>query len=560
MPNYVFNPFTGNLDVVVDDAAEVVFTQADPSDWTTNPQSAKEALDELAARPTSGETNTASNIGGGEEVFAQKVGVDLEFKTLLAGTNVTLTSDADSITIDASSAGEANTASNLGAGEGVFAQKTGVDLEFKSLVAGTNVALTSDATSITIDASSAGEANTASNIGGGEEVFAQKVGVDLEFKTLIAGTNVTLTSDADSITIDASGAGEANTASNIGTGDGVFAQKNGVDLEFKSLVGGTNIILTPDADSITIDASGEANSAANIGTGEGIYAQKNGATLEFKSLVAGTNVVLTSSADSITIDASGAGEANTASNLGLGEGVFAQKTGVDLEFKSFVAGTNVTLTSDANSITIDATDTGESNTASNIGTGEGIFAQKTGIDLEFKTLVAGTNVTLTSGTDIITIDASSAGEANTASNLGLTGEGVFAQKTGVDLEFKKLKAGTNISLTSDSESITITSSGGGGGSYADIAISAFDIDWNAGTTFYKAVSANATFTFSNVVAGKSITVAITNSTGSSYSLLFPTTKQEPFGLENTIFSNSTNIYTFTSINGVIYCSSFANVA
>ena len=43
----------------------------------------------------------------------------------------------------------------------------------------------------------------------------------------------------------------------------------------------------------------------------------------------------------------------TASNLGVGEDVFAQKTGTTLEFKSLVAGTNVTLTSDANTITID---------------------------------------------------------------------------------------------------------------------------------------------------------------------------------------------------------------
>jgi len=53
----------------------------------------------------------------------------------------------------------------------------------------------------------------------------------------------------------------------------------------------------------------------------------------------------------------GGGEINTASNLGTGEDVFFQKTGVDLEFKSLVAGTNVTLTSDDDEITITTTDT-----------------------------------------------------------------------------------------------------------------------------------------------------------------------------------------------------------
>ncbi|GAH20659.1 unnamed protein product, partial [marine sediment metagenome] len=38
---------------------------------------------------------------------------------------------------------------------------------------------------------------------------------------------------------------------------------------------------------------------------------------------------------------------------------------------------------------------GESNTASNVGTGEGVFKQKLGVDLQFKTLLAGTGVNIT---------------------------------------------------------------------------------------------------------------------------------------------------------------------
>ena len=52
------------------------------------------------------------------------------------------------------SGGEANTASNLGTGAGVFAQKVGVDLQFKSLVAGSETSITSTATEITINSTS----------------------------------------------------------------------------------------------------------------------------------------------------------------------------------------------------------------------------------------------------------------------------------------------------------------------------------------------------------------------------------------------------------------------
>ena len=52
-----------------------------------------------------------------------------------------------------------------------------------------------------------GEANTGSNLGAGQGIFASKVGVNLRFKSLVAGTNVTLSADSNTITINAAGGG-----------------------------------------------------------------------------------------------------------------------------------------------------------------------------------------------------------------------------------------------------------------------------------------------------------------------------------------------------------------
>ena len=51
--------------------------------------------------PSSGEVNTASNVGGGAEVFKAKTGVDLAFRTLVNGTRITATQNANDITVAA---------------------------------------------------------------------------------------------------------------------------------------------------------------------------------------------------------------------------------------------------------------------------------------------------------------------------------------------------------------------------------------------------------------------------------------------------------------------------
>ena len=56
--------------------------------------------------------------------------------------------------------------------------------------------------------------------------------------------------------INAGGGGEANTGNNVGAGAGVFRNKTGVQLNFKSLTAGPGVTLTPSADEIQIAASG----------------------------------------------------------------------------------------------------------------------------------------------------------------------------------------------------------------------------------------------------------------------------------------------------------------
>ena len=228
-------------------------------------------------------------------------------------------------------------------------------------------------------------------------------------------------------------------------------------------------------------SSGETNSGVNIaGAGAAVFKQKTGLNLEFRKLVGGANCTITESASEIVIASSGGGggEANTASSVGSGQSIFKQKTGVNLEFKTLVAGTNITLIPSANEILISASGGGGGISAgANVGTsGVGVFKQNNAGTLEFKKILAGSNISVTATVnDEVSISA--VGDINAGANLSTSGAGkaeVFSTKTSNTLNFKRLVAGSNVTLSQDANTITIASSGGGGGSGHETQYLSFD--------------------------------------------------------------------------------------
>ncbi len=241
-----------------------------------------------------------------------------------------------------------------------------------------------------------------------------------------------------------------------------------------NFIDGTNTTVNVTDDTLNNKVDVQIDYSGASGTDELVKASAADTTPGFldTKLTAGTNVTFNTlnpgANESVEISATDTDTTYDLTSAQNASDVDVTLTGSDAtsDTVKLVAGANITLTdSGTNEVRIDATDTGEVNTASNVGTGTGeVFKQKTGVDLELKTIKAGTNITVTNNADDITIDATGgSGEVNTASNLG-AGEGVFAQKTGVDLEFKSLVAGTNITLTSAADTITIDAAGGSGGS------------------------------------------------------------------------------------------------
>jgi hypothetical protein len=200
------------------------------------------------------------------------------------------------------------TASNLGAGSGLFAQKVSNDLQFKSLVAGSGISLSTTSTIVTITStatSSSAFANIA--VSGQSTVAADTVADTL---TLVAGTGVTITTNdtTDSITISAPGT-PVNIWSTVTADSGSTTANTSSDT--LNIVGGADIATSISGDTLTIAYTGASGSSSAFQTiavagQSNVVADSANDTL---TLIAGSNVTITTNAtnDSITINATGTG-------------------------------------------------------------------------------------------------------------------------------------------------------------------------------------------------------------------------------------------------------------
>ena len=139
---------------------------------------------------------------------------------------------------------------------------------------------------------------TVTSLGGGESIFASKVDNDLQFKSLIPGANVTLDVTSTDITINADPS-NAITGVNLDPGTSsnaqVFKQKVGYDLQFRTIKvdpGAKHLTISQDADFVFFKPVAEINTAISVGTGGAItvVSGKTGEALEFKGIIGGQQI------------------------------------------------------------------------------------------------------------------------------------------------------------------------------------------------------------------------------------------------------------------------------
>jgi len=168
---------------------------------------------------------------------------------------------------------------------------------------------------------------------------------------------------------------------------------------------------------IVVDASGRLVSTGD--NGSGLFPFSYGST---------DRTLVVDSLGRLVLSPLSEGLSNTnAENLGVGSGIFVDKVDNNLRFKSLAAGGGIQITGTPTALTVTALDpsgvpAGESNTASNLGAGEGIFFNKVGVDLRFKSLAEGSGITLNSSSSEVVIDANRKdhGEIYISSSVGTT--------------------------------------------------------------------------------------------------------------------------------------------
>lgn len=348
---------------------------------------------------------------------------------------------------------------NLGSGAGVYFNKTysstvaQVNLRSISAGAGIDVDISLDDSEIIISSTvvDTNDTYTFDNVGTGTGAVYRDMGTTGEahvvhLKTIKAGTGINITNGTSDITITCV-VTDTNTTynfNNVGTGSGtVYRNVVGtgpVDVYLKSIKAGTGITVTNNADDITIDCTltaryytvdpdGGFHDILNGISGTGTIGDP--VTFHFKTIKAGPRMLITDIANGIEI----AGDVFWVhSNLGTGHGVYAStaNTGTaadpyDVRFKSLKAGTNITLTPTSNDITITCDAVDHTYSGLNIGDGEYVYksATLTGLNtvFRFKTIKAGAGVSVVSDVDdkVIVISSNMQVKATglTQSNVGI---------------------------------------------------------------------------------------------------------------------------------------------
>ncbi len=461
----------------------------------------------VTANQTGDFITIGSNLGAGSGIWYNKQDASLRFKSLRGGSGIRITGDNNELVltvtgIQGGGGSESTTASNLGAGSGIWYDIQGTDLRFRSLKTGVNIDITGSNTELEIALKSDIDINSiTSNNGNFDNSFNLYDGAsDVNVLSFLVDDHFILTgigTDAATISFYEGGSrseyiknfsqisGKQISGYDIYAvntlkvaGNSVITTADTGNFYSKSnpsgfLTGIPNIVYTTGDQTIsgnklfanTVQFSGTLKAGALGLTYNTLYIEPGSFVISdtvfggnIFSLVEGSSCAILSPTSSAIIDIYNNYISGYSFYNENGSPVIAQEHTGDFAAKTNLESTGSNLQSQINTITAwtgNAVTDGE-----NLGTASGLFYQKSANKLQFKSLKGGSGIQISGNDNELTFivtgigGGAGGGEINSGINLGV-GSGLFYRKNGVNLEFKSLVTGKNIEITGDHNSLGI---------------------------------------------------------------------------------------------------------
>ena len=293
----------------------------------------------LMADGSTSALTTITTSGVGTSLVKTGTSPGFELNSLLASTGLSSSLSGNTITLTNSSPASGISLASTGTGTSLLNSTANPTFTTKSLAVGTGLSIASTTNTITLTNTVTG--STLANAGAGTSLVVSGTAPSLSVKSLSNGTGITLTDASNNIQITNSSPASGISLSNAGTGTSLLSSTTNPTFTTKSLTAGTNVTFTSTANDITINASGGGGGTytfTNGGAGTTLVSTASTAT-DFKpvSITAGTNVTLSASGTDIVINSAGALGTNTLNAVSI-------PTSASIYYPTFIAsGVNTTI-------------------------------------------------------------------------------------------------------------------------------------------------------------------------------------------------------------------------
>lgn len=430
-------------------------------------------------------------------VGSDSTGTNIVFKDILAGSGMTVTTNSSGFTLVATASGAtAGSIINVSTGTGgtfkipVGTDSTGTNVVFKDILAGANITVTTNSSGFTI-ASTAGVGTSGTIIDvstgtGGTfkvPVGSDSTGTNVVFKDILAGTGITVTTNSSGFTVAATGAGATSgSIIDVSTASGaifkipVATDSTGTNVVFKSILAGANMTVTTNSSGFTLDAAGPSGSGVSFAqptVSIGLSVVNGSST---NAAYANAAPALSQSiAPTWTADHTWSGAyVNLANSYGLKYNSTGTKgsifVGDGTSYKPLAVGTDgqklIADSGHAEGMYWVNDFNGTSGTVINSGSSSAFqvatYYNTTGTNVTPKSILAGTGVTITTNSSGFTISSTVSGGGNVyaTGTPAVLNVAVASDTTGTNVTFKPVLAGSNITVTTNSSGITITGNAG----------------------------------------------------------------------------------------------------